>query len=126
MSGVTVQNLSVDPPASYNPASPGTGGGGQHHDDNPARPAGLAPGASVSIALSFAVDGHGTYWFGYDVDATSISNAPLLPGPASRTPIGVLPSRCVDAGPVSAVRAGAVSGPVPGQVVAEGRGCPAF
>ena len=118
---LTVQNLSVNPPASASP-----GGGLATTMSIPLGTGGLAPGASVSITLTFAVVYGGTYWFGYDVDATSISNAPLLPGPASRTPIGVLPSRCVDAGPVSAVRAGAVSGPVPGQVVAEGRGCPAF
>ena len=48
---------------------------------------------------------------------------------ASGSPVpsnGALLSALLDPGPVSAVRAGAVSGPVPGQVVAEGRGCPAF
>ena len=70
---VTVYNLSVDSPASYNPASPGTGGGGLNTTltipltDLPGGI--LASGASVSVAFSFAVDGHGSYWFGYDVDA---------------------------------------------------------
>ena len=68
---VTVQNLSVDPPASYNPATPGTGGGGLNTTLTIPLPSGLAPGASVSIAFSFAVDGHGPYWFGYDVDAST-------------------------------------------------------
>ena len=68
---VTVQNLSVDSPASYNPATPSTGGGGLNTTLTIPLPSGLAPGASVSIALSFAVDGHGPYWFGYDVDAST-------------------------------------------------------
>jgi uncharacterized repeat protein (TIGR01451 family) len=67
---VTVQNLSVDAPASYNPASPSTGGGGLDTTLAIPLPGGsLAVGASVSIALSFAVDRHGPYWFGYDIDA---------------------------------------------------------
>ena len=69
---VTVQNLSVDSPASYNPATPSTGGGGLNTTLTVPLPGGsLVPGASVSIAFSFAVDGHGSYWFGYDVDAST-------------------------------------------------------
>jgi hypothetical protein len=57
-----VQNLSV--------AAPAAGQGGL--DTTLAIPlpdGGLAPGASVSFALSFAVFRHGPYWYGYDIDA---------------------------------------------------------
>ena len=84
---LTVQNLSVNPPATASP-----GGGLATTMSIPLGTGGLAPGASVSIALTFAVDHGGTYWFGYDVDATSVSNAPIRPTPATRgTPTGILP-----------------------------------
>jgi hypothetical protein len=65
---VTVQNLSVDPPADVY----GDGGLGTTLTI-PLPDGSLAPGASVSIALTFAVDRHGPYWFGYDVDAVTAS-----------------------------------------------------
>ena len=45
---------------------------------------GLAPGASVSIAFSFAVDLQGAYWFGYDVDA--LARLPRAAAPAEAAP----------------------------------------
>ncbi len=77
---VTVQNLSVDPPASASP------GGGLDTTLTIPLPGGLAPGASVSIALTFAVDHGGTYWFGYDTDAlTTVTGGPAArPGSTPR------------------------------------------
>jgi large repetitive protein len=77
---VTVQNLSVDPPASASP------GGGLGTTLTIPLSGGLAPGATVSIALTFAVDHGGTYWFGYDIDAiTTVSGGPAaLPAPSRR------------------------------------------
>jgi hypothetical protein len=58
---VTVKNLSLDLPA--------TSGGGLGSTLAVPLPAGLAPGESVNIAITFAVDQGGPFWFGYDVDA---------------------------------------------------------
>ena len=85
---VTVQNLSVNSPASYSPATPSTGGGGIDTTLTiPLPSGGLIPGASVSIALSFAVDRHGPYWYGYDVDALATASLPIggarAPAPAA-------------------------------------------
>ena len=63
---VTVHNLSVDPPATASP-----GGGLNTTLSIPLPTGGLAPGATISIALSFAVDRHGPYWYGYNIDALS-------------------------------------------------------
>jgi hypothetical protein len=63
---VTVQNLSIDAPATAGP------GGGLNTTLTVPLPGGtLAAGASVSVAFSFAVDSGGTYWFGYNVDGLS-------------------------------------------------------
>jgi hypothetical protein len=62
---VTVQNLSVDPPASASP------GGGLGSTLTVPVDGGLAPGGTINIALTFAVDQGGRYWFGYDLDALS-------------------------------------------------------
>jgi hypothetical protein len=66
---VTVQNLGVDAPADAGH------GGGLNTTLSIPLPGGLAAGASVNIALTFAVDHGGTYWFGYDVDALGGSAA---------------------------------------------------
>jgi len=63
---VTVQNLSVAAPAIASP-----GGGLDTTLTIPLSGGSLAPGASVSVALSLAVDRHGPFWFGYDLDALS-------------------------------------------------------
>jgi hypothetical protein len=63
---VTVQNLSVAAPATASP-----GGGLDTTLTIPLPGGSLAPGASVSVALSLAVDRHGPFWFGYDLDALS-------------------------------------------------------
>ena len=34
---------------------------------------GLDPGASVSVAFTFQYDTRGTFWFGYDADATTVT-----------------------------------------------------
>jgi hypothetical protein len=75
---ITVHNLSVDPPA-----TPSPGGGLNTTLTIPLPGGGLAAGASISIALSFAVDRHGPYWFGYDTDATTplVSIVTGPPGP---------------------------------------------
>jgi hypothetical protein len=65
---VTVQNLSVD-----GPATAVAGGGLDTTLTIPLLGRSLAPGASVSIALSLAVDRSGPYWVGYDVDAVAAS-----------------------------------------------------
>ena len=61
----TVSNLSLDAPAAASP------GGGLASTLTVPLPGGeLAPGSSVDVAFTFAVDNGGAYWFGYDVDAT--------------------------------------------------------
>ena len=45
---------------------------------------GLAPGVSVSFALSFAVYRHGPYWYGYDIDTTTAPPAGLSRQPQAR------------------------------------------
>ena len=84
---VTVQNLSVDTPDMALP-----GGGLNTTLVIPLPGGGLAPGASVSIALTFAVDQPGHYWFGYDVDALPLAHAPRAaaetPAAAAATPSG--------------------------------------
>jgi len=75
---VTVQNLSVDGPATTVP------GGGLDTTLTIRLPGGsLAPGASVSIALSLAVDRPGAYWAGYDVDAVPAPAPASASAPAS-------------------------------------------
>jgi len=75
---VTVQNLSVDGPATTVP------GGGLDTTLTIRLPGGsLAPGASVSIALSLAVDRPGAYWAGYDVDAVPPPPPASASAPAS-------------------------------------------
>ena len=71
---VKVHNLRMDPPAMAIP------GGGLNTRLQIRLPhGGLAPGASVSIALTFAVDVEGFYWFGYNVDARSLAlTAPVV------------------------------------------------
>jgi hypothetical protein len=64
---VVVHNLSLDPPAAEIP-----GGGLNSTYTVPLPPGGLAPGATVAVAFSFAADVGGTFWFGYDVDATRL------------------------------------------------------
>ncbi len=64
---VTVQNLSVGTPATAVP-----GGGLDTTLAIPLPGGSLAPGASVSFAVSFAVDRHGPYWYSYDVDALAV------------------------------------------------------
>jgi hypothetical protein len=76
---ITVQNLSVDGPATAVP-----GGGLETTLTIPLPGGGLAPGASVSISLSFAVDRHGPYWYGYDVDAITSASGPARQGRARR------------------------------------------
>ena len=62
---VTVQNLSVDAPA-YG----ATTGGGLNSTLTVPLPGNiLAPGETVSIAITLAVDTTGTFWLGYNVDA---------------------------------------------------------
>ena len=56
-------------------------------------PGGLAPGASVSIAFSFAVDQPGAYWFGYDVDALpALQEGPLAAAPAAAAAASPVPA----------------------------------
>ena len=61
---ITVNNLSIDPPATVPP-----GGGLNTTLTIPLPTGGLAPGATISIALTFDVDHGGNYWFGYNTDA---------------------------------------------------------
>jgi hypothetical protein len=90
---ITVQNLSVGPPASATP-----GGGLNTTLTIPLPGGGLASGASVSLALSFAVDRHGPYWFGYDVDALAATSPALAPRPrARRTARPLIPTRAGEA-----------------------------
>jgi large repetitive protein len=61
---VTVRNLVPDPP------SGSSAGGGMASTLAVSLPGGsLAAGDSVAIAVTFAVDRSGTFWFGYNVDA---------------------------------------------------------
>jgi hypothetical protein len=59
---VLVDNLSLDAPAT-------TDGGLASTLAVPLPDGGLISGGTVNIAVTFAVDQGGTYWFGYDVDA---------------------------------------------------------
>jgi uncharacterized repeat protein (TIGR01451 family) len=86
---ITVQNLSVAPPASATP-----GGGLNTTLTIPLPGGGLASGASVSIALSFAVDRHGPYWYGYDIDALAAASPALARRPhAPRATRPLIPTR---------------------------------
>ncbi len=58
-----MQNLSVDPPVSADP-----GGGLNTTLTAPLPPGGLAPGASMTISVTFTTDVGGTFWFVYSVD----------------------------------------------------------
>ena len=69
---VIVSNLAVDAP------STSIVGGGLNSTMTVTLPSGgLAPGASVDVALTFDVDTRGTFWLGYDIDAIDGSLAPL-------------------------------------------------
>ncbi|MFF0152998.1 fibronectin type III domain-containing protein [Micromonospora sp. NPDC005203] len=68
---LVVRNLSMDAPATSPP-----GGGLCTTLSIPLELGGLAPGASVHIALTFAVDTPGPFWVGYNVDA--LGGAPSL------------------------------------------------
>jgi hypothetical protein len=57
----------------------------------------LAPGASVSIALSLAVDRPGPYWVGYDVDAVTAS-APAPDGQSRTRQTATPPSQLLHPG----------------------------
>ena len=71
-SAVIVRNLAVDGP------STSTVGGGLNSTMTVTLPqGGLAPGASLDVAFTFAVDTRGTFWMGYDIDALDTSVAPL-------------------------------------------------
>jgi hypothetical protein len=68
---VTVRNLSPDAPA------PATPGGGLATTLTVPLPGGaLGPGESVHIAITFAVDAAGSFWFGYNVDALEAGLTP--------------------------------------------------
>jgi uncharacterized repeat protein (TIGR01451 family) len=75
---VTVQNLSVDPPAA---ASPSGVGGLNTTLTVPLPNGGLTNGATVSIAFTFSAITHGIYWFAYDVDALSGSTSETTQSP---------------------------------------------
>jgi len=75
---ITVEDLAVDAPDTAR-----LGGGLDTTLRIPLPHGGLAPGASVSIAFSFAVDRQGAYWFGYDVDALALHQGPLAAAPAA-------------------------------------------
>ncbi|WP_375500674.1 ice-binding family protein [uncultured Jatrophihabitans sp.] len=62
---VLVHNLSPD-----DPATSSNGGGLNTTLTVPLPVGGLLPGASVDIAITLTVDVSGTYWLGYDVDAS--------------------------------------------------------
>jgi uncharacterized repeat protein (TIGR01451 family) len=81
-----VENLSVDYPATASP------GGGLSTTLSVPLPSGLAAGASINIAITFAADRHGPYWFAYDVDALSASSGGPDVGRALQTLFGT-PSR---------------------------------
>ncbi len=80
---VTVYNLSVDLPITSS-----TGGGLNSTLTLPLPGGGLANGAAINVAFTMNIDTHGTFWFGYDVDATT-GNAAAARS-ASR-PAGVSP-----------------------------------
>ena len=72
---ITVHNLSIDPPATVPP-----GGGLNTTLTIPLPTGGLAPGATISIALTFTVDHGGSYWFGYNTNAlTTPTTTPRHP-----------------------------------------------
>ncbi len=73
-STVTVRDLGPDAP------STGPGGGLNSTLTVPLPGGGLAPGASVDVALSFDVDTRGTFWLAYDVDASTTSTSALCRG----------------------------------------------
>jgi hypothetical protein len=91
---VTVHNLSLD-----SPADPSAGAGTDSTLSVPLS-GGLAPGLSINVAFTFAVDHGGRYWFGYDVDA--------LTGPISTAGPSSLKRLLVPSAP--AARAGGSSG----------------
>ncbi|MFG2048889.1 fibronectin type III domain-containing protein [Micromonospora sp. NPDC048935] len=68
-----VRNLSMDAPATNPP-----GGGLGTTLTIPIDLGGLAPGASINIALSFAVDTPGPFWVAYDVDAIGGGAVPRI------------------------------------------------
>ncbi|MEV7988121.1 fibronectin type III domain-containing protein [Micromonospora sp. NPDC085948] len=68
-----VRNLSMDTPATSPP-----GGGLGTTLTIPIDLGGLAPGASIHIALSFAVDTPGSFWVAYDVDAIGGGVVPTI------------------------------------------------
>ncbi|WP_410818071.1 fibronectin type III domain-containing protein [Micromonospora sp. 050-3] len=67
------RNLSMDSPATAPP-----GGGLGTTLTIPFDLGGLAPGASIHIALSFAVDTPGSWWVAYDVDAIGGGTVPRV------------------------------------------------
>ncbi len=67
-STVTVNNLTVDAPSNPTP-----GGGLNSTLTLPLPNGGLAPGATIDVAFTFAIDTRGTFWFGYDVDASTVA-----------------------------------------------------
>ena len=102
-SSVTVYNLSVAAPISG-----GLGGGLNSTLIVPLPGGGLAPNATISVAFTFAVDTHGTFWFGYDVDALTGAAArgqqpALRPAQVARRGTGRTPSALI-AGRTSAQR----------------------
>jgi len=99
---VTVLNLSLGAPATAVP------GGGLDSTLTASLPGGtLAPGASVSISLSFAVDRHGPYWYGYDFDAIAITAPASAPARQSRAgQRAAPPSQLLHLGPPSRGAAG--------------------
>ncbi|WP_433124058.1 fibronectin type III domain-containing protein [Micromonospora sp. CA-240977] len=70
---LVVRNLSMDAPATSPP-----GGGLCTTLSIPLELGGLAPGASVHIALTFAVDTLGPFWVGYNIDALGGTPAPVV------------------------------------------------
>jgi Bacterial Ig-like domain (group 3)/Putative Ig domain len=89
---ITVHNLSIDPPATATP------GGGLATTLTLPIPGGLAPGAAIAIAFTFDVDHGGTYWFGYDINALTTTqaaaNRPARHPAAHHQPtLGIIPTR---------------------------------
>lgn len=84
---VTVDDLSVDAP---NDSAPG--GGLNSTFTVPLPGGGLLPGDSVNVAFTFRADTHGTFWFRYDVDASTAFVPDLQPGlrPATTQPAGTV------------------------------------
>jgi len=103
---VTVENLSVDPPAA---ASPSGVGGLNTTLTVPLPSGGLTTGATVSIAFTFSVLSHGTYWFGYDVDALSGSTSDITQSPVQLR-LGQLANRAPPQPPDSAPRDPSLNG----------------